>query len=70
MPVEDSIGTEKKPGSLAVNALSLPGVLINTNTFSDKKVHKKLNKLGIKHVVTPLSPVSYTHLTLPTTPYV
>tara|TARA_A100000164_G_scaffold98983_2_gene86302 strand:- start:64705 stop:65670 length:966 start_codon:yes stop_codon:yes gene_type:complete len=55
VPVEDSIGTEKKPGSLAVNALSLPGVLINTNTFSDKKVHKKLNKLGIKHVVTPLS---------------
>ena len=55
VPVEDSIGTKKEPGSLAINALSLPGILINTNAFKEKTIHRKLNELGIKHVVTPLT---------------
>ena len=40
VPVEDSIGTKKEPGSLAINALSLPGILINTNAFKEKTIEE------------------------------
>ena len=42
-------------------------LLIEMQTTNFSSIKSKLNKLAEKH---PVRPVSYTHLTLPTTPYV
>jgi len=55
IPVNDAIGTEKKIGTFAANALPLPGVLIRPNYFSNPLIDKKLKNLGIKIIITPTS---------------
>ena len=51
----DSIGLNKKIGSLAVNNLSAPGLLISSSIFSDPFIIKELNRMGIKLEVSPVS---------------
>ena len=55
IPIEDGIGTKKKPGSLAANALPLPGTIISPSAFSSPHIDRKLEGLGIEHIVAPLS---------------
>ena len=38
--------------------------------FSEIISHKKIKSKDINHTIKGIIPVSYTHLTLPTTPYV
>ena len=51
----DAIGTSKKLGTFAVNALPLPGLLIRPNNFTDSSLDQKLSDLGIECIVTPTS---------------
>ncbi|MBT6414311.1 MAG: hypothetical protein HOK12_08110, partial [Candidatus Marinimicrobia bacterium] len=53
IPLEDAIGTAKKPGSFAANALSLPGILIGPDHFSDRTIDARLTKMGVNRIVTP-----------------
>ena len=55
IPPHDSIGLNKKIGSLAVNNLSAPGLLISSSIFSDPSIIKELNRMGIKLEVSPVS---------------
>lgn len=50
----DSLGNDNL-GNLAINCLSLPGVLIGGSRFTTKDVEPKLKTLGIKYLVTPVS---------------
>ena len=52
---EDSIGYKSNLGSLAVNSLPLPGILISPNSFSNSNVKKELKKLKIKSIISPTS---------------
>ena len=55
IPAKDSIGTDSQLGSLAVNSFCAPGLLISSSNYSDFSVGKKLESLGIKTEVCPVS---------------
>lgn len=55
IPPRDAIGTNKEPGTFAVNALPLPGLLIRPNNFTNPALDQKLSDLGIECIVTPTS---------------
>ena len=55
IPPDDAIGTGKKVGSFAANALPLPGTLIRPNQFSEPDIDEKLVDMGINVVITPTS---------------
>ena len=55
IPPMDAIGTSKKLGTFAVNALPLPGLLIRPNNFTDSALDQKISDLGIECAVTPTS---------------
>ena len=55
IPPMDAIGTSKKLGTFAVNALPLPGLLIRPNNFTNPILDQKLSDLGIECIVTPTS---------------
>ena len=55
IPPDDAIGTEKKIGNFAANALPLPGVLIRPNHFTDPSIDEKLMDMGINRIITSTS---------------
>ena len=55
IPKKDSIGTSDYLGSLAVNSFCAPGLLISSSNYSDFFVKKKLDSLGVKTEVCPVS---------------
>lgn len=55
IPAKDSIGTDNQLGSLAVNSFCAPGLLISSSNYSDFSVGKKLESLGVKTEVCPVS---------------
>ena len=55
IPAKDSIGTDNQLGSLAVNSFCAPGLLISSSNYSDLSVGKKLESLGVKTEVCPVS---------------
>ena len=55
LPNIDGVGSKKTLGSFAVNALPIPGFLIGPKPYSNKKVLKKLNEIGIERINTPMS---------------
>ena len=55
IPAKDSIGTDGYLGSLAVNSFCAPGLLISSSHYSDFSVGKKLEILGVKTEVCPVS---------------
>ena len=55
IPSHDAIGSSKNIGSLAVNNLSVPGLLISSSRFSDSSVIEELNSMNIKMEVSPVS---------------
>ena len=55
IPENDALGTKRKTGKFAVNALPLPGILFRPDYFSNPVIDEKLNELGIKIRITPTS---------------
>ena len=55
IPFHDAIGSSKNIGSLAVNNLSVPGLLISSSRFSDPSLIEDLDNLNIKTEVSPVS---------------
>ena len=55
IPSHDAIGSSKNIGSLAVNNLSVPGLLISSSRFSDSSLIEDLDNLNIKTEVSPVS---------------
>ena len=55
IPAKDSIGTDNQLGSLAVNSFCAPGLLISSSNYSNFSVGKKLESLGVKTEVCPVS---------------
>tara|TARA_B100000953_G_scaffold15147_1_gene13347 strand:- start:141 stop:1019 length:879 start_codon:yes stop_codon:yes gene_type:complete len=55
IPSHDAIGSSKNIGSLAVNNLSVPGLLISSSRFSDSSVIEKLDSMNIKMEVSQVS---------------
>ena len=55
IPSHDAIGSSKNIGSLAVNNLSVPGLLISSSRFSDSSVIEELDSMNIKMEVSPVS---------------
>ena len=55
IPIYDGIGTKDKPGSFAANSLPLPGTFLSSSAFSNPEIDKKLDMMGVNHIVTPLS---------------
>lgn len=55
IPTQDSIGFNNNIGSLAVNNLSAPGLLISSSKFSNPLLIKELNKINIKLEISPVS---------------
>ena len=55
IPSYDAIGLNKNIGSLAVNNLSAPGLLISSSSFSDSELIKELNNMHIKLEISPVS---------------
>ena len=55
IPAKDSIGTDDYLGSLAVNSFCAPGLIISSSNYSDFSVGKKLESLGVKTEVCPVS---------------
>ena len=55
IPPNDAIGTKRKIGTFAANALPLPGVLIRPNHFSDPSIDVRLADMGINIVISPTS---------------
>ena len=55
IPAKDSIGTDSQLGSLAVNSFCAPGLLISSSHYTDFSVGKKLESLGVKTEVCPVS---------------
>jgi N-dimethylarginine dimethylaminohydrolase len=55
IPSHDAIGSSKNIGSLAVNNLSVPGLLISSRRFSDSSVIEELDSMNIKMEVSPVS---------------
>jgi N-dimethylarginine dimethylaminohydrolase len=52
---QDSIGPPGHPGSLAVNCLALPGLLVGGAAFKTDGVDRRLADLGIRHAVCPVT---------------
>lgn len=50
----DTIGDDGK-GNISVNCLPVPGYLIGGDLFKTPGVEERIKKLGIKHVITPVS---------------
>jgi len=55
IPPQDAIGLNNNIGSLAVNNLSTPGLLISSFSLSDTTLIKELNKMGIKLEISPVT---------------
>ena len=55
IPEKDALGTRKRIGKFAANALSLPGSVFRPDYFSNPIIDKKLNELGISVNITPTS---------------
>jgi N-dimethylarginine dimethylaminohydrolase len=55
IPSHDTIGLKKDIGSLAVNNLSVPGLLISSSRFSDPAIIETLNSMNIKLEISPVS---------------
>ena len=55
IPAHDAIGSSKNIGSLAVNNLSVPGLLISSSRFSDSSVIEELDSMNIKMEVSQVS---------------
>ena len=55
IPPNDAIGTKRKIGTFAANALPLPGILIRPNHFSDPSIDERLADMGINIVISPTS---------------
>ena len=55
IPFHDAIGSSKNIVSLAVNNLSVPGLLISSSRFSDSSLIEDLDNLNIKTEVSPVS---------------
>ena len=55
IPESDALGTKRKTGKFAVNALALPGVLFRPDYFSNPIIDQQLNEIGIKIKITPTS---------------
>ena len=55
IPTHDAIGSSKNIGSLAVNNLSVPGLLISSSRFSDYSVIEELDSMNIKMEVCQVS---------------
>ena len=55
IPKKDSIGTGDHLGSLAVNSFCAHGLLISSSNYSDCSVEQKLDSLGVKTEVCPVS---------------
>ena len=55
IPEQDTLGTEKRTGRFAVNALPLPGVILKTDYFSNPIIDEQLIELGIKIRISPTS---------------
>ena len=55
IPSHDAIGLNKNIGSLAVNNLSAPGLLISSSSFSNPELIKELNNMNIKLEISPVS---------------
>ena len=55
IPSHDAIGSSKNIGSLAVNNLSVPGLLIGSSRFSDSSVIEELDSMNIKMEVSQVS---------------
>ena len=55
IPFHDAIGSSKNIGSLAVNNLSVPGLLIGSSRFSDSSVIEELDSMNIKMEVSQVS---------------
>ena len=55
IPSHDAIGSSKNIGSLAVNNLSVPGLLISSSRFSDSSVIEKLDSMNIKMELSQVS---------------
>jgi len=55
IPTKDGVGTKNQPGSFAANALPLPGLLVSPSPFSNPKIDKKLQYMGVEHIIVPLS---------------
>ncbi len=55
LPTIDGIGSQKKLGSFAVNALPIPGFLIGPRPYTNKKVLEKLYEIGVQRINTPMS---------------
>ena len=55
VPEEDSIGSNDKLGSLAINSFSSPGLLISSSHYSSEFVKKKIHELNINIETCPVS---------------
>ena len=55
IPSHDAIGSSKNIGSLAVNNLSVPGLLISSSRFSNSSVIEELDSMNIKMEVSQVS---------------
>ena len=55
IPAHDAIGSSKNIGSLAVNNLSVPGLLISSSRFSNSSVIEELDSMNIKMEVSQVS---------------
>jgi len=55
IPENDALGTKRKTGKFAVNALPLPGILFRPDYFSNPIIDEQLSELGIKVKITPTS---------------
>ena len=55
IPFHDAIGSSKNIGSLAVNNLSVPGLLISSSRFSNSSVIEELDSMNIKMEVSQVS---------------
>ena len=55
IPPNDAIGTKRKIGTFAANALPLPGILIRPNHFSDPNIDERLADMGINIIISPTS---------------
>jgi len=55
IPPNDAIGTKRKIGTFAANALPLPGILIRPNHFSDPSIDERLTDMGINIIINPTS---------------
>ncbi len=52
---QDTIGIKPTAGSMAVNALALPGVIIGSDRFVTPNAEEWIAKYGIRHIVTPVT---------------